>query len=237
MREPWDESGDGSAVELAFDGFDAAKRDAEEAREFVSTVTRQQGVNVWLMGRWIPARPTVVLLVVLGALVGYGAVRLVASMPSVFGADVTLTSYAGLLLLSFLSPFFVGGLIAALRRPRPRLESGRFTLRLDSAGICVTGAASGPRTLPLAAIDHFEGGARVTVVKTDGTREALSCSLIAASRHAELAARLDEVLRSVRASAAGYRGVRVAQEDEVPIAEQADGENVQEEEPARFRGE
>lgn len=45
--EPWEETSDGAAVEISFEGFDADKRDLEEAREFVTAVTSPKDVSVW----------------------------------------------------------------------------------------------------------------------------------------------------------------------------------------------
>ena len=219
--EPWEERIDGAAVEISFEGFDADKRDVEEAREFVTAVKTPRDVSVWYAARWVPTSPTVTMLFVLGALLGSIADRIVASTPG--GADLSFTSYAAVVFVAFLSPFLVGGLVARFRRPNPTIETGRFTLRLDAPGLSVTGA-SGVRTFPLGEIEGFEGGARLSVVKQDGTREVLPCSLVAASRHAALAARLDEALRSVRTAAGGYRGVRVAEEEGVRRAKQAEPE-------------
>jgi hypothetical protein len=240
----WTEAEDAGAVVITFDGIDADKRDATELAAFTRDLAmpvRDDGHDSRLAGSPMAfdRRPTqsptsairAIFYVLLGIATGYVALRAGIALAAAVGVSLEDAGQIVLVFLGLLAPvsYAVVRELRASHAKRQGLPHDRFTLRLDSAGLSVTGERSATRSFALDDIDGFAPGRRIGVRRPDGTTVQLPCVLSVSADHAALAARLDAALRNVRSAAGGYRGVRIA-------VEQPEDEMIPDEErPGRAR--
>lgn len=225
MREPrWTEVTGPGGTSLAIDlvAVDVARTEEQELDAFrralaVPEQERDILVND-LSGEPISSlRLLHAAYVAAGLLIAGLATSFLSSFADELGHSLNAGTLLGLFFGFLFTPLLLFAWLRLRGRPRSSTVKDRFTLALDGAGFAVNGART-----PLPSIERFEGQRRMSLVTKDGARTPLAFTLDTPAENEELAARLNDALRDVRANA-GYRGVLLRVEEEAePAADEPD---------------
>jgi hypothetical protein len=118
----------------------------------------------------------------------------------------------GFIAFGVICAFFVGAAIPSLinlfrakkAAPVARSVDERFTLRVGPGRFTLAGVQRPDLHVELRSIASFLGDHRLSVALTDGRTMVLPCKL-RSKAHAELAQRLNQLVRDARAASSGYR--------------------------------
>lgn len=225
MIEAWNESEDGVALVITFEGAD---RDEAAARDAVSETALDRLGRVRWMNVTIPDQFRRIFLILLGLIAGFLTSALAGAIGSALDVELGPTILIAFFTLGLVLPTVILPIAWDAfqeRRARRRLvflppTREVFTLRIDPAGLAVESDMGPPQAIALDAIDGFESGRRLAVRRRDGAREELRCVLPFFNDHHALAARLDAAVRRLRVAGADYRGIPHVRVATSPSAEE-----------------
>ncbi len=224
MSDPWIERHADGVLELRLEGFDADAEDEREIRGAIGAMAEDGGPTGPgdLYRRWFGSTANIAAAIVISGIgIGLGALGLL----SLLAPNLDDTG-AGMLFefLTFVAGFSVPIAVAAKvlkRRPKELgFTTERFTIRLDSSTLTFAGVTSHAQRFALSEVaEILTARDRLVIVRTDGTKQKIAMSMLAAQRHPELAARLNDAIRGMRAHTFGYRGPRIGADEALPSEE------------------